>query len=122
MERVNDSDDDDCGPSTKKKAKGRLGWTREVALHLAEALDGYAIAEVGSRIVHVRVRCDAIVQKVKCADANGPLKVKVSSRRIPDRFASASAATGRDDAGAALSPGARLLDGVEFLIDAALSP
>ena len=54
----------------------------EAALHLAEALDGYAIAEVGSRIVHVRVRCDAIVQKVKCADANGLLKVKVSRAKM----------------------------------------
>jgi hypothetical protein len=83
LERVNDSDDDDCGPSTKKKGRRspRLD-SGEAALHLAEALDGYAIAEVGSRIVHVRVRCDAIVQKVKCADANGLLKVKVSRAKM----------------------------------------
>ena len=46
------------------------------------ANEAFAIAEVGSRIVHVRVRCDAIVQKVKCADANGLLKVKVSRAKM----------------------------------------
>ena len=81
LERVNDSDDD-CNPGKKKKGRRSPRFGSEEALDLAEALDGYAIAEIGSRIYHVRVRCDAIVQKVKCADANGLLKVKVSRAKM----------------------------------------
>jgi hypothetical protein len=81
LERVNDSDDD-CGPSKKKKGRRSPRFGSEEALDLADALDGYAIAEIGSRIVHVRVRCDSIVQKVKCADANGLLKVKISRAKM----------------------------------------
>ena len=81
LERVNDSDDD-CNPGKKKKGRRSPRFGSEEALDLADALDGYAIAEIGSRIYHVRVRCDAIVQKVKCADANGLLKVKVSRAKM----------------------------------------
>ena len=81
LERVNDSDDD-CGPSKKKKGRRSPRFGSEEALDLADALDGYAIAEIEKRIYHVRVRCDSIVQKVKCADANGLLKVKVSRAKM----------------------------------------
>ena len=95
LERVADSDDD-----APKKGKGRKSprLNAELALDLADALDGYALAaltpraeahlrrhtrlEVGGAMYRVRVRCDSIGQKVKCVDTNGLLKVKISRAKM----------------------------------------